>query len=93
MAEALQELCDITETATISWGDAPDSVVREIKRCVDIEDTWVSITRKNKWPKVSDLEDRLPPEIANQAITEQKRDKPVLVFEQRGISVGQNDRA
>ena len=88
-------LCDITETVAIpDMAKAPSVVYAAIREQMRIfGEDWLKFDTKLKWPRVSDLEKRLPPEIAAQAITEQKRDKPVLVFEQRGISVGQNDRA
>ena len=80
-------LCDVVQTATVDFNALTS---RQIDELVE---AGAEFRTRNKWPKVSDLEERLPPEIAREAITEQKRDKPVLVFEQRGISVGQNDRA
>lgn len=82
----VRRLCDIKETATVDVADLPAPVVFDLKEC------GVEFKTKHKWPNVGDLEERLPPEIAKQAITEQTREKPVLVFEERGISVGQNDR-
>lgn len=84
----VRELVDVKETATVSIDHRVQA--SEIARLVEL---GAEFETKNKWPKVSDLEERLPPEVAEHAITRQVRDKPVLVFEQRGIAVGQNDRA
>lgn len=84
----VRELVDVKETATVSIDHRVQT--SEIARLVEL---GAEFQTKNKWPKVSDLEERLPPEVAEHAITRQVRDKPVLVFEQRGIAVGQNDRA
>lgn len=84
----VRELVDVKETATVSIDHRVQA--SEIARLVEL---GAEFQTKNKWPKVSDLEERLPPEVAEHAITRQVRDKPVLVFEQRGIAVGQNDRA
>lgn len=84
----VRELVDVKETATVSIDHRVQA--SEIARLVEL---GAEFQKKNKWPKVSDLEERLPPEVAEHAITRQVRDKPVLVFEQRGIAIGQNDRA
>lgn len=92
----VRELVDVKETATVDLGKAPERLAMELSASASLNEAssgWLKVDRKSVWPKVSDLEERLPPEVAEHAITRQVRDKPVLVFEQRGIAVGQNDRA
>lgn len=83
----VRAMCDVHETATVDRSQVSERAWDELVAAAG------KVDKKSVWPKVSDLEKRLPPEVAEHAITRQVRDKPVLVFEQRGIAIGQNDRA
>ncbi len=88
LPDAARALVDIREIARLDLSDPdfPEEFVADVRnRAVEVKVT-------KKWPTVAELEELLPAEMADLAIVRQVRGKPVLVFKQRGVAIGQDKK-